>query len=181
MAKFYEALDDKLIAFIEAQPLFFIASAVETGRVNLSPKGLDTFRVLSANRVAYLDMTGSGNETAAHTLAGGRATIMFCSFTRNPLVLRLFGRLSTGAPGSALWSELSGRFDPLPGARQIVAMQIDSCQTACGFGVPLMNLEKPRSTLPDYWVAKGEEGTAEYRMKKNRVSIDGLPTGWGEA
>ena len=97
MAKFYEALDEKLIAFIEAQPMFFIATAAPEGRVNLSPKGLDTLKVLSPRRVAYLDLTGSGNETAAHARVDGRATLMFCSFTRNPLILRLYGRVKTGA------------------------------------------------------------------------------------
>ena len=180
MAKFYEALDDKLIAFIEAQPMFFIASAVADGRVNLSPKGLDAFRVLGPSLCAYLDITGSGNETAAHARAGGRATIMFCSFTRNPLVLRLYGRTRTGAPGSPLWRQHAERFEALPGARQIVVLDIDSCQTACGFGVPLMKLERTRTTLTDFWTAKGEDETAAYRNEKNKVSIDGLPTGWGE-
>ena len=180
MAKFYEALDEKLIAFIEAQPMFFVASAAEDGRVNVSPKGLDSFRVLSASKVAYLDITGSGNETAAHAQAGGRATIMFCSFTRNPLVLRLYGRARTSAPGGALWRAFAEPFEILPGARQIVVFDIESCQTACGFGVPLMNLDRPRTTLTDYWSTKGEAETAEYRNAKNKVSIDGLPTGWGE-
>ena len=180
MAKFYQALDEKLIAFIEAQPMFFVASAVEDGRVNVSPKGLDSFRVLSARRVAYLDITGSGNETAAHAHAGGRATIMFCSFTRNPLVLRLYGRAGAGAPGSALWQEYANLFEILPGSRQIIALDIDSAQTACGFGVPLMTLERPRSTLTDFWQTKGEAETEDYRRKKNKVSIDGLPS-WSEA
>jgi len=180
MAKFYEALDDKLIAFIEAQRMFFVASAVEDGRVNISPKGLDSFRVLSPLKVAYLDITGSGNETAAHARAGGRATLMFCSFTRNPLVLRLYGRARTGAPGGALWREYADRFDILPGARQIIALEIDSVQTACGFGVPLMTLDRPRSTLTDYWQTKGEEEMADYRRARNKVSIDGLPS-WIEA
>ena len=100
MAEFFECLNDKLIAFIEAQPMFFISSAAAEGRINLSPKGLDTFRVISPRLCVYLDITGSGNETAAHAKAGGRATVMFCSFTRNPLVLRLFGRTRNGAPGS---------------------------------------------------------------------------------
>jgi len=178
MAKFYPELDDKLIAFIEAQPMFFIASACVEGRVNLSPKGLDTLRVLGPLRVAYLDMTGSGNETAAHARVGGRATLMFCSFARNPLVLRLFGRLSVGGPGGALWNELCDRFPALPGQRQIVAMDVDSVQTACGFGVPLMTLEAPRSTLTDYWADKDEAWLEDYRRRKNAVSIDGLP-GWG--
>jgi hypothetical protein len=178
MAKFYEALDEKLIAFIEAQPMFFIATAAPEGRINLSPKGLDTLRVLSPRRVAYLDITGSGNETAAHAGVDGRATLMFCSFTRNPLILRLYGRVKTGVLGSALWTELSQRFTALPGARQIVAMNIESAQTACGFGVPLMRLESERTTLTDYWLAKGEAETEEYRKRENSVSIDGLP-GWG--
>jgi Pyridoxamine 5'-phosphate oxidase len=180
LSKFHEKLDDKLIAFIERQPLFFIASAAPEGRVNLSPKGLDAFRVIAPLRCAYLDITGSGNETAAHAKAGGRATIMFCSFARNPLVLRLFGHTRIGPPGSALWAELSGLFETLPGARQIIALEIDSVQTACGFGVPEMTLKKHRPTLTDYWDKKGEAATAEYRRKKNKVSIDGLPTGWGE-
>jgi hypothetical protein len=180
MAQFFEALDDKLIAFIEAQPMFFIASAAAEGRINLSPKGLDTFRVISPNLCVYLDITGSGNETAAHAKAGGRATVMFCSFSRNPLVLRLFGHTRNGAPGSALWAEYSALFETYPGARQIIAIDIDSAQTACGFGVPEMTLARHRSTMNDYWRAKGEEGAADYRDKTNRVSIDGLPTGWGE-
>jgi len=180
MAEFFEALNDKLIAFIEAQPIFFIASAAREGRVNLSPKGLDTFRVLGPNLVAYLDLTGSGNETAAHAFNEGRATIMFCSFTRNPLVLRLYGRARTGALGSALWRQYAKRFEILPGSRQIVALDIASCHTACGFGGPLMSFERPRSTLTDLWVARGEAETARYRDDNNKVSIDGLPTGWGE-
>ena len=176
MAAFFDSLDEKLIAFIEAQPLFFVASAVAEGRVNLSPKGLDTFRVLGPNLVAYLDITGSGNETAAHAKAGGRATMMFCSFSRNPLVLRLFGKTRVGQLGSALWNEYIGRFDALPGARQIVVMDVESCQTACGFGVPMMTLEKPRATLTDHWAAKGEAETEAYRRKRNKVSIDGLPS-----
>jgi Pyridoxamine 5'-phosphate oxidase len=180
MAQFYECLDDKLIAFIMAQPMFFIASAAAEGRVNLSPKGLDAFRVISPKLCVYLDITGSGNETAAHAKAGGRATVMFCSFTRNPLVLRLFGRTRNGARGSALWGEFGGLFEIYPGARQIIAIDIESAQTACGFGVPEMTLTRHRSTMSDYWLAKGEDGAAEYRDRTNKVSIDGLPTGWGE-
>jgi hypothetical protein len=180
MAAFFDSLDEKLIAFIEAQPMFFIASAVAEGRVNLSPKGLDTFRVLGPNRCAYLDITGSGNETSAHAQAGGRATIMFCSFTRNPLVLRLYGATRIGAPGGDLWREFADRFETLPGARQIIVMDISSCHTACGFGVPVMTMERPRTTLTDYWQSKGGDATAEYRREHNKVSIDGLP-GWADA
>lgn len=127
MAKFYDALDEKLIAFIQRQPMFFIASAAPQGRINLSPKGLDTFRVLSPKRCAYLDITGSGNETAAHARADGRVTLMFCSFVRNPLILRLYGRATVGGPGGALWEELSEHFRPYPGARQIIVITIEFC------------------------------------------------------
>jgi hypothetical protein len=181
MSKFHQALDDKLIAFIEAQPMFFIASATAEGRVNVSPKGLDTFRVLGPRLCAYLDLTGSGAETAAHALAGGRATLMFCSFARDPLILRLFGRARCGNPGGALWREHASRFGAFAGARQIVVFDVDSVQTACGFGVPLMTLEAQRSTLTDTWAAMGEDGVVEYQRSENRVSIDGLPTGLGEA
>ncbi|MGA2045589.1 MAG: pyridoxamine 5'-phosphate oxidase family protein [Roseiarcus sp.] len=180
MAEFFPALTPKLTAFIEAQPMFFIASAAAEGRINLSPKGLDTFRVVAPDLCVYLDITGSGNETAAHARAGGRATIMFCSFSRNPLVLRLFGRTRTGARGSALWDTFSSRFETYPGARQIVAIDVESAQTACGFGVPEMSLVRPRPTMSEYWRAKGEDGAAAYRDANNRASIDGLPTGWGE-
>jgi pyridoxamine 5'-phosphate oxidase-like protein len=181
MARFFDALDDKLIAFIERQPVFFIASAAATlGRINLSPKGLNTFRVLTPKRCAYLDITGSGNETAAHARADGRVTLMFCSFTRNPLILRLYGRAKVGGPGGALWKELAERFHSYPGARQIIAIDIESAQTSCGYGVPEMSLKRERSTMSDYWLKQGEGGAAEFREKKNRVSIDGLPTGLGE-
>ena len=180
MSKFFKALDAKHIAFIGKQPMFFIASAAEGTRVNLSPKGLDAFRVVAPNLVAYLDVTGSGNETAAHAKASGRATILFCSFTRNPLLLRLYGSARAGAPGSALWSERGGLFPTFAGARQVIAMDVESVQTSCGFGVPEMTLKRERSTLTDFWGEKGEAGAADYRAKKNRVSIDGLPTGWGD-
>ena len=180
MSKFFKALDAKHIAFIGKQPMFFIASAAEGTRVNLSPKGLDAFRVVAPNLVAYLDVTGSGNETAAHAKAGGRATILFCSFTRNPLLLRLYGSVRVGAPGSALWGERGGLFPTFAGARQVIAMDVESVQTSCGFGVPEMTLKRERSTLTDFWGEKGEAGAADYRAKKNRVSIDGLPTGWGD-
>ena len=180
MAQFFDALDDKLIAFIKRQPMFFIASAAAQGRINLSPKGLDTFRVISPQRCAYLDITGSGNETAAHARADGRVTVMFCSFTRNALILRLYGRAEAGGIGGSLWQELSEHFHPYPGARQIISIRIESAQTSCGFGVPEMMLQRERSTLSAYWLREGEDGATRYREKNNRVSIDGLATGAGE-
>ncbi len=180
MAQFYDGIDEKLRAFIEAQPVFFVASAPHEGRVNVSPKGMDTFRVLGPNEVVYLDMTGSGNETAAHLRQNGRITIMFCSFTRNALVMRLFGRGRIVPPESAEGRDLAPLFPDYPGVRQFVRVSVDQAQTSCGYGVPQMDLVRERETLQKYWIAKGPDGTAAYQHEHNRFSIDGLPTGLGE-
>jgi hypothetical protein len=177
VAQFFESLSPRLTEFIQQQPMFFVASAVETGRVNLSPKGLDCLRLLDEKTVAYLDVTGSGNETAAHILHDGRLTMMFCSFNENPLILRLYGRGEVIRPGAASWGSLFAHFSPTPGQRQIIVLHIESVQTSCGFGVPKMQLIEPRTTLTDWANKKGESGLAEYRAKRNSRSIDGLPTG----
>jgi hypothetical protein len=177
MAKFYPALTDELTRFIGDQHLFFTATAADTGRINLSPKGLETFRVLGPESVAYLDLTGSGAETAAHLKRDGRLTIMFCSFGRDPLILRLYGRGRTIAPRDADWPDVTARFQDIPGARQIVVLEIESLQTSCGFGVPRYRFEGQRDDLVAWAEKKGEAGLATYRIEKNRTSIDGLPTG----
>jgi hypothetical protein len=179
MGSAFESLSAELRAFIEAQHVFFVATApVEpTGHVNLSPKGMDTFRVLGPNRVAYLDLTGSGNETAAHLAQNGRITIMFCAFEGKPKILRLYGRGRMARPGSAEWAELSPLFPALPGARQVVVADVTRVQTSCGFGVPLMSFQQERDTLVRWAESKGDEGLRLYREQKNRTSIDGLPTG----
>ena len=176
MGQVVEAITAELQAFIEAQPLFFVASAplASNGHANLSPKGLDTLRVLSPTRVAYMDLTGSGNETSAHVTENGRITLMFCAFAGAPRILRLYGRGEVVVPGSAGWQDLAGRFPEYPGARQIVVAGISRVQTSCGFGVPLMDLVAPRDTLLRWAEAKGESLPA-YRRQKNAVSIDGLP------
>jgi hypothetical protein len=173
-----ESLSPELRAFIEAQHVFFVATAPlgRNGHVNLSPKGMDTFRVLSPDRVAYLDLTGSGNETAAHLLENGRVTVMFCAFEGNPKILRLYGRGRVEPPGSTEWAELSALFPALPGARQLVVVDVTRVQTSCGFGVPVMRFESNRDTLVRWAESKGDEGLRQYREKKNRSSIDGLPT-----
>jgi hypothetical protein len=165
-------------AFIEVQHVFFVASAPlePDGHVNLSPKGMDTFRVVSPNRIAYLDLTGSGNETAAHLVQNGRVTVMFCAFDGKPTILRLFGRGRVVRPGAAEWDELSKLFPALPGARQVIVVDVTRVQTSCGFGVPVMRFEAERDTLVRWAESKGEEGLRQYREKKNRASIDGLPT-----
>ena len=173
-----ESLSPELRAFIETQHVFFVATAPlgRDGHVNLSPKGMDTFRVLSPNRVAYLELTGSGNETAAHLLENGRVTVMFCAFEGKPKVLRLYGRGRVVLPDSTDWAELSGPFPVLPGARQVIVVDVTRVQTSCGFGVPVMRFESERDTLVRWAESKGDEGLRQYREKKNRFSIDGLPT-----
>jgi hypothetical protein len=145
--------------------------------VNLSPKGLDCLRVLDEKTAAYLDITGSGNETAAHILHSGRVTMMFCSFDENPLILRLYGQGEVVRPGDKKWESLFAHFSVTPGQRQIIVLHVESVQTSCGFGVPRMQVIEPRTTLTDWAAKKGEPGLAEYRARKNSRSIDGLPTG----
>ncbi|SNS82523.1 pyridoxamine 5'-phosphate oxidase family protein [Sphingopyxis indica] len=176
MAEFFDALTDKHIAFIEAQPVFFTATAAAEGRINLSPKGYaDSFKILSERRVAYLDLGGSGNETHAHLAADGRITIMFCAFDRSALILRLYGRGRAVLPQDAEWQEVARAFTLLPGTRQIFVIDIDSVQTSCGWGVPRMELVAERGTLQKYHrQADPAEWTEKFKAR-NR-SIDGLPT-----
>ncbi|MEC4806351.1 MAG: pyridoxamine 5'-phosphate oxidase family protein [Jaaginema sp. PMC 1079.18] len=177
MAKFYDQLTPELTAFIQQQHLFFTATAPVSGRINLSPKGLDTWRCLNPQTVAYLDLTGSGNETAAHLRENGRMTLMFCSFTEKPLILRLYGRGYTVQSSQPQWEELLTHFEAIPGMRQIVVLEIESVQTSCGFGVPLYDYQSKRETLLDFATQQGEEGIKAYQKRKNQSSIDGLPTG----
>ena len=176
MGKMLASLDERLTAFIAAQKIFFTATAPNAGRVNLSPKGIDTFRCLDDHTVAYLDLTGSGNEAAAHLIENGRMTIMFCAFDGAPLILRLYGHGRVVRPRDADWDTLLARFDSLPGLRQIVVLQIESVQTSCGFAVPLYEFAGDRRTLLDWSEQKGPDGLEEYRREKNQTSIDGLPT-----
>ncbi|MGA0600234.1 hypothetical protein ACO2Q3_05955 [Caulobacter sp. KR2-114] len=180
MAKQFTALDATLTAFIGRQHVFFAASAAPGSRVNVSPKDGASFRVLGPNRAAWLDQTGSGNETAAHTLAGGPVTVMFCAFQGPPLILRLYGRARIalrGAPDYArLLAEAFAGEEP-PGARQIVVLDFDLVQTSCGYGVPLFDHVGERDNLRRWAEAKGEDGLDDYRREKNAVSLDGLPTG----
>jgi hypothetical protein len=147
MARFYPALETKHRDFIAAQKLFFTASGTAGGRLNLSPKGMDSLRVLSDTRVAYLDLTGSGNETAAHLKHDGRMTMMWCSFDADPLILRLYGRGRAVRRQDAEWAELRRHFPALPGERQIIVLDIESVQTSCGYAVPRYLYTGGRDTL----------------------------------
>jgi hypothetical protein len=179
MAAFFDHLTPELIAFIGQQHMFFVATAPASGRISLSPKGLDTLRVVDETTVCYLDLTGSGNETSAHLLADGRMTLMFCSFGDKPLILRLYGRGMVIGPTDAGWPDALARFSPMPGIRQIVWMDVESVQTACGFAVPVFDFVSERPMLHQWAEKKGPEGLDAYRQDKNRTSIDGLPTHLG--
>ncbi|MCC0807147.1 pyridoxamine 5'-phosphate oxidase family protein [Methylobacterium sp. W2] len=180
MAKQFPALDERHREFIARQHIVFTASAAEGTRINLSPRGTDTFRVIDPNTVVYLDRTGSGNETAAHLRADGRLTLMFCAFEGAPTILRLYGCGEVLARGSEAYSGLlSDAFDGWEpsGARQMVRLVIDLVQTSCGFGVPLFDYREERPTLDRWAQAKTEAELDAYRRQKNARSLDGLPTG----
>ena len=180
MAKDYPALTAHHREFIARQHVFFTASAVPGSHVNISPRSTDWLRVLGDNAVAYLDRTGSGNETAAHQLAGGGMTIMFCAFDGPPLILRLYGHGRAIHRGTAEYAELIaknfGGEEPL-GARQIMRLDADLVKTSCGYGVPLYSYEAERDTMDRWALSKGEDGLAAYQHEKNVASMDGLPTG----
>ena len=181
MSEFFDQLTPELAQFIRAQPLFFVATAAGEGRINLSPKGMDTFRVLDEKRVAYLDLTGSGNETAAHLLRDGRITIMFCSFDSNAEIARIYGRGAVIHPNDERWPDLIANFPTLPGMRQVMEIRVESAMTSCGYAVPRMSAMTPRDTLEKYWIKKGELAKEEYWQTHNLRSIDGLPTGMPES
>lgn len=175
--KLHDKLNKELHEWIGQQPMFFVATAPLSadGHVNLSPRGYDSFRILDDHTVAWLDLTGSGNETAAHVGENGRMTIMFCAFEDPPRILRLYGKGEVILPDSSEWTLLSPLFPTLPGARQIFRLAIERIQTSCGYGVPLMSLTGERKRLLDWAERKGESGLEEYRQRNNRRSIDGLP------
>lgn len=176
MAKFYSELNEELRNFIETQNIFFTATAPNSGRINLSPKGRDTFRCIDNKTVGYLDLTGSGNETSAHLHENGRMTIMFCSFSEKPLILRLYGNGRVISPRHQDWERFYSVFEPTPGERQIILLNIDGVQTSCGHGVPIYELKEERKNLVEWAIKKGKDGINEYWHQKNQKSIDGLPT-----
>lgn len=177
MAEQFPELNQKLTEFINNQHLFFVGTAGAEGRVNVSPKGLDSLRVLSPNRVIWLNLTGSGNETAAHVLENSRMTIMFCSFDRQPLILRLYGEAKTIHDRDPEWQELIGHFPEYTGARQVFDMQIHMVQTSCGYAVPFYEMTGERPTLTKWSENKGQEGIEAYWQEENLQSIDGKETG----
>jgi len=178
MAKFGDSISEQHKSFIEKQRMFFVATAplAGDGHVNLSPKGLDCFRVLSPALVAYMDVIGSGNETSAHILENGRITFMFCAFDGPPNILRLYGKGQTIVPGDDRWEKLSSHFILQPATRQIILADIFKVQTSCGFSVPLYEYSGERDHAQKWAETKGKDGLEAYKKEKNLVSLDGLPT-----
>lgn len=182
MAKFYDTITPHIEEFIHKQHVFFVATAPLSGagHINLSPKGLDSFRILSSNQVAYLDMTGSGNETSAHIAENGRITFMFCAFEGPCDIIRLYGAGRTVLPGDAEWDTLIPHFKQTVSQRQIIVAHIERTQTSCGYAVPLFDYVGDRDTLERWCENKGEAELIEYRAQKNAHSLDNLPTPIGQ-
>ncbi len=176
MGKRYTGISDKLKQFIEDQKIFFVGTATTEGRINISPKGMDSLRVIDANRVMWLNVTGSGNETAAHVQENPRITLMFSAFEGNPMILRLYGYAGVIHKNDPEWADKISLFKPLPGARQIFEVAVDLVQTSCGMGVPFYEYAGEREQLNEWANKKGEEGIKEYWIEKNQESIDGKKT-----
>jgi len=177
MAERFTTISDDLAAWWAAQPLFFVATAPsgDGGHVNCSPKGLDTLRILAPNRVAYLDLTGSGIETIAHLRDNGRITLMACAFEGAPRISRIYGAGTVHEIWSAEFNELTANFPELPGRRAIIDIAVDRVTTSCGYAVPMMDLVSDRDRLLEWARAKGDDGLGDYRASKNERSIDDLP------
>lgn len=181
MGAFHPHITPALKTFIEKQHIFFVATAPlsEHGHVNLSPKGLGNFQVISETQVAYMDLISSGNETSAHTLENGRITVMFCSFEWAPMILKLYGKGRAILPWGADWDKYAHLFERNIGERQIIFADIELVQTSCGFWVPLFAYQSERTRYSEWAEKKGPDGLQEYIDKYNLKSIDGIPTDLG--
>lgn len=177
MGKRYENLDAAHVDFISKQKIFFVATAMKDGSINLSPKGMDSFRIINSNKILWLNLTGSGNETATHLQYDKRMTIMFCAFEGKPMILRLYGEARAFHERDSYWREHIGQFPEIAGSRQLIEMRIKLVQTSCGMGVPLMDYKAERNMLNIWAEKKGNDGLIEYMGLKNISSLDGLPTG----
>ncbi|MFK7868986.1 MAG: pyridoxamine 5'-phosphate oxidase family protein [Roseobacter sp.] len=176
MANQFDALNDTLVHFIEAQHVFFVGSAGPEGRVNISPKGMDSLRIMGPNRLIWRNLTGSGNETAGHLAQINRMTLMWCSYTAKPMIMRIYGQAKTLHPRDEEFSNLNAQFDAHVGARQIYDVTFDLVQTSCGYAVPFMDYTGERSVLDTWTANKGAEGVEDYWRQKNQKTIDGAAT-----
>ncbi|MBL8297378.1 MAG: pyridoxamine 5'-phosphate oxidase family protein [Rhodanobacteraceae bacterium] len=177
MGKRFDAMSDSHKQLIAEQKLFFVATAPDEGRINLSPKGMDSFRVIDNNTVAWLNVTGSGNETAAHVAENGRMTVMFCAFAGKPVILRLYGHAQVIHQRDSEWKHLFALFEPLAGARQIFVLNVELVQSSCGMAVPYFDYAGERELLKDWATKKGESGIQDYWRDRNQHSLDGRETG----
>lgn len=176
MGKQFIEINEKQASFIADQKIFFVGTAAKDGRVNVSPKGMDSFRVIDSNKIIWLNLTGSGNETAAHLLKNDRMTIMFCAFDGKPLILRLYGNATIYHPRDIEFDNLNQLFPEIAGKRQIIEMSIDLVQESCGFAVPLLEFKEDRTILKDWARKQGPEGINNYWEAKNTKSIDNFET-----
>jgi len=177
MGKKSEELNNDLIEFIKTQKLFFVGTAAAEGTVNISPKGMDTFRVLNTKKIIWLNLTGSGNETSAHLLQNNRMTILFCAFEGKPMILRLYGQATIFHQRDSIYHEYIHLFPETPGSRQIIEMDIDFIQTSCGYAVPFMDFKEERTQLKSWAQKQGNQRLETYWKEKNSKSIDGFETG----
>jgi hypothetical protein len=176
MAHQFPGLDETLIKFIAAQHVFFCGTAAADGRVNISPKGMDSLRVLGSNRILWRNLTGSGNETAGHLAQVNRMTLMWCSFSAKPMILRAFGTARTLHPRDAGFADLNSEFPQAEAVRQIYDMSVDLVQTSCGYAVPFMEFAGEREVLSTWAANKGPDGIAAFWETRNQHTIDGAPT-----
>jgi hypothetical protein len=177
VAERFDRLDEKLKAFINEQHMYFVGTAAAEGCVNVSPKGMDSFRIIDDHTVAWLNLTGSGNETAAHVMENSRMTIMFCSFGKQPLIMRLYGRATTIHPRDERWAQLYAVFPVYTGARQIFLLDLDFVQTSCGYAVPYYQFKGERPTLTKWADSRGAAGIKDYWAEKNTKSLNDKDTG----
>jgi hypothetical protein len=174
VGKHFSTIDDSVRRFIEAQPVFFVGSAPldAGGHVNVSPKGLDTLRVLGPHTIAYLDLTGSGIETVSHLKENGRIVLMFCAFQGPPKIVRLHGWGRVIEPGHAEFADLAARFPEHEGTRSIILVDVSRISDSCGYAVPLLQYQGERTQLPAWAHKLGPQGLKTYRQQKNQTSID---------
>jgi len=177
MGKTYDHISERHQQFIGVQKLFFVATATEDSKINLSPKGMDSLRIVNPKRVVWLNLTGSGNETAAHLLENNRITVMFCAFEGAPLILRIYGRAKVYHPRDEAYQDLIHLFPTIAGARQLIDIEVEMVQNSCGMAVPYFDFKEERQQLKQWAEDKGQEKIEEYWVKRNTKSLDGKPTG----
>ena len=177
MSERFNELSDALRAFIEQQKIFFVGTAAADGRVNVSPKGQDSLRVLGPSSILWMNLTGSGNETAAHLLEANRITLMWCAFEGPPMILRAYGSAACIHRHHPRYAELSELIPATVGTRQYFLVDVDLVQTSCGYAVPLFDYQEDRVALDKWAEKRGEDGITAYWAEKNQLSLDGKPTG----